>query len=335
MDNTEVVKLIRRLRSEARRKRKTNLIAAWSEKDRMGDEVVDSFVVIFRTSGCKWAKISGCSMCGYYNDTSPDIEGSVLLEQLGEAMKKYRGEKLVKIYTSGSFFDPNEIPVDVQDEILSAFPAERIIVESRPEFVRDDVAEAMAQRGNVMVALGLESASDETLLFRINKGFLVRHYVRAAETLNAHGVPVKSYVLLKPPFMTEAEAIDEAIMSVEFASRYSELVSVNPMNIQNNTLVEYLWKRGEYRPPWLWSVVEVLKRTYSVDADVVSYPTAGGTKRGAHNCGKCDERVVKAIYDFSLHQELKYLEALDCACRERWKKIVKYGPAFWDYTVES
>jgi radical SAM enzyme (TIGR01210 family) len=151
--------------------------------------------------------------------------------------------------------------------------------------------------------------------------------------LNEHNVPVKTYILLKPPFMTERQAIEEAIYSVEFASRYSEVVSVNPMNIQNYTLVEYLWRRGEYRAPWLWSVVEVLRRTAGLDVDVVSYPTAGGKVRGAHNCGKCDEGVLKAIENFSLHQDISYLENLDCQCKERWKKIVEFEDYLWDYSI--
>ncbi len=333
-EHIEVVKLIRDLRAQGERREKRGLIGAWSEKDRLSGEIVDSFVVIFRTQGCRWAKISGCSMCGYYNDTSPVVDENDLENQLQEALGKYRGEKVVKIYTSGSFLDDGEIPEGVQRKIIESFSqAERIIVESRPEFVKPKLR-MLKEYPNIMVALGLESANDETLLFRINKGFLVRHYVKAATLLKENGIPVKTYALLKPPFMTEAEAISEAIMTIEFASKYSEVISLNPMNIQRNTLVEYLWHRGEYRPPWLWSVVEVLKRTHHI-GEVVSYPTAGGTRRGAHNCGKCDEKVVRAIYDFSLHQDISYLEGLDCPCRERWEKVVKFAPLAWDYSVES
>ena len=333
--HNEIVQKIRELRRESRREEKKNLIGAWCEKDRLNGEIIDSFVIILRTPGCKWAKISGCSMCGYYNDTSPNIGEEELLNQIEEAKRKYRGEKLVKIYTSGSFLDDNEVPEIVQNKILKEFgEAERIIVETRPEFVTDKKLRALKEYGNIMVALGLESANDQTLLFRINKGFLVRHYVQAADKLKKWKIPVKSYVLLKPPFMTEGEAIQEAIESIKFASKYSEIVSLNPMNIQRNTLVEYLWKRGEYRAPWLWSVVEVLKRTYGL-GEIISYPTAAGTRRGAHNCGKCDEKVTKKIYEFSWHQDITYLENLNCECKERWEKIVKYGAYFWDYTIEK
>ncbi len=332
--HSDVVKLITQLRREGRRTERKNLIGAWTERDRLNGEVVDSFVIILRTSGCKWAKISGCSMCGYYNDTSPEISEDDLMNQIREAKSRYRGEKLVKIYTSGSFLDDNEVPARVQEEILREFSsAERVIVESRPEFVNKDKIEFLRGFGNVMVALGLESANDKTLIFRINKGFLVRHYVKAATRLNEAKIPVKTYILLKPPFMSEGEAILEAVKSIEFASQYSEQISLNPMNIQRNTLVEYLWSRGEYRPPWLWSVVEVLERTHGA-GEIVSYPTAGGTKRGAHNCGKCDDRVLKAIYEYSWHQDLSYLQDLDCKCRELWRRIVKYGPYLWDYSAE-
>ncbi len=330
----ELQRIIREIRKRARRREVKGLIAAWSEKDRFRGEIVDSFVIILRTRGCRWAYHSGCSMCGYFNDTNPRMRVEELLAQVEEAKEKYGGERVVKVFTSGSFLDDWEVPVEVQRKLYDEFSqAERIIVESRPEYVTYDKVLEIKERGNVMVALGLESANNETLEKRINKGFTVEDYVRAAELLNSHGVAVKTYILLKPPFMTERQAIEEAVESVKFASKYSEVVSVNPMNIQNYTLVEYLWRRGEYRAPWLWSVVEVLRRTADLPVDVVSYPTAGGKQRGAHNCGKCDEKVLKAIENFSLHQDKRYLESLDCPCRERWEKIVRYEDYLWDYSL--
>jgi len=329
----ELQRIIRDIRKRAKRKEKKGLIASWSEKDRFRGNVVDSFVIILRTRGCRWAYHSGCSMCGYFNDTNPKMKEVELLEQVEEAKRKYRREPVVKVFTSGSFLDDWEVPPTVQNALYDAFSqAERIIVESRPEYVTERKAKEIAGRGNIMVALGLESANNETLEKRINKGFTVEDYVRAAEILLAHKIPVKTYILLKPPFMSERDAVEEAIYSVEFASKYSEIISVNPMNIQNYTLVEYLWRRGEYRAPWLWSVVEVLRRTSHLGVDVVSYPTAGGKVRGAHNCGKCDEKVLKAIENFSLYQDEKYLENLECPCKDKWKKIMEYEPYLWDYS---
>jgi len=330
----DIQKFIRELRKRANRRDKRGLISAWSEKDRFQGKVVDSFVIILRTKGCRWAYHSGCSMCGYFNDTNPKMKEEDLLNQINEAFEKYKDEEVVKVFTSGSFLDDWEVPPNVQNALYEKFSsAKRIIVESRPEYVTREKTRELAEMGNIMVALGLESANNETLIKRINKGFKVEDYVKAAEILKEFDIPIKTYILLKPPFMTERQAIEEAIYSVRFASSYSEIISVNPMNIQNYTLVEYLWRRGEYRAPWLWSVVEVLKRTAQLDADVVSFPTAGGKARGAHNCGKCDEKVLKAIENFSLKQDIAYLENLDCPCKERWKKIVDYEDYLWDYSI--
>ncbi len=328
-----IAKIIKEIRERAERTNKRGLIGAWREKDRLNGKIVDSFVIIFRTRGCRWAQVSGCSMCGYYNDTSPDITNEDLVKQLESSLEKYNGEKLVKIYTSGSFLDDGEIPKKIQKKIIESYESsDRIIIESRPEFVNGKI-EFLKNYENIMVALGLESANDETLIYRINKGFRVKDYVNAAKILNENAIPVKTYILLKPPFMSEKMAIEESIYSINFASNYSEIISLNPMNIQRYTLVEYLWKRGEYRAPWLWSVVEILKRTHNLKNEIVSYPTAGGKIRGAHNCGKCDSEVLKAIYDFSLTQDIGKIENLNCECRERWMKIIEYEDFLWDYTV--
>ena len=334
MDIESLQRKIRELRRDAVRRDNRNLIGAWREKDRFNGRVVDAFVIILRTRGCRWAYHSGCSMCGYFNDTNPRIEKEDLKKQIESALEKYSGEPVVKVFTSGSFLDDWEVPSQIQEMLYRRFEdAKRIIVESRPEYVTPEKASLIAEYGNIMVALGLESANNETLLYRINKGFTVNDYIKAAEILKEYKVPVKTYVLLKPPFMSERQSIEEAVNTIIFASKYSEVISLNPMNIQNNTLVEYLWRRGEYRAPWLWSVVEVLKRTLHLNVEVVSFPTAGGKIRGAHNCGACDEKVLRGIVNYSLTQDVKHLENLDCSCKRKWEKIVEYEDYTWDYTL--
>ena len=69
------------------------------------------------------------------------------------------------------------------------------------------------------------------------------------------------------------------------------------------TLVEQLYAAGEYRPPWLWSVVDVIRQgreILSEDSLLLCHPSGGGSKRGPHNCGKCDHKFLEAISDFSL-----------------------------------
>jgi radical SAM enzyme (TIGR01210 family) len=301
-------------------------VGQWVEKDLLDGEIVDAFVMILRTGGCHWARKSGCSMCGYINDTAGHGAGDkALLHQFGEVMKKYSNERFVKIFTSGSFFNDDEIPKAVQDEILGelADKAEKIIIETRPEFVTKEHLDDLIGHNKIEVAMGLESATDFVLEHSINKGFRAADYQKAAEVLNEMNIPIKTYLLVKPPFLTEKEAIEDAVSSARFAAKYSKTISFNPVNVQRYTIVERLWRNGEFRPPWLWSVIEVLRQSSKLGKlRIMSSPTGGGTKRGAHNCGKCDNEVLRIIEEFSLSQDVTYMEDLDCECKEQWRDIL-------------
>jgi radical SAM enzyme (TIGR01210 family) len=237
-------------------------------------------------------------------------------------MKKHSTEKIIKIYNSGSFFDENEIARSLQDKILKILfeKAEKVVVETRPEFVDEERLNGIS---NLEIAIGLESANDFVLNNSINKGFLLKDYKRAAEILNKLGIPLRTYLLIKPPFLFERDAITDAVMSAKTAARHSQIISFNPVNIQKFTLVEKLYLNREYRPPWLWSVVEVLKQSSKLShVRLISAPTAGGTKKGAHNCGKCDSDILKNIEEFSHTQDRAFLDELQCDCMKDWQDIL-------------
>jgi radical SAM enzyme (TIGR01210 family) len=100
-------------------------------------------------------------------------------------------------------------------------------------------------------------------------------------------------------------------------------VSMNPCNVQRYTMVDELHYRGGYRPPWLWSVCDVLADTADVDAIVVSDPVGHGSDRGPHNCGDCDERVFNAIKDFDRRQDPSIFEQVSCECERTWEAVME------------
>lgn len=293
--------------------------AIWKEDDVVSGKRVQALAAVLRTSGCWWSRKKGCLMCGYNVASDLAIGQEALSSQLDELLVRYDGEEMVKIYTSGSFLDLNEIPVIIRDRIFAMFPGEpRILFESRPEFVTDENLSALPSH-RTEVALGLESSNDEVLRVCIRKGFASSDYVKAAERIRKRGMAVRTYLLLKPPFMTEAQAIKDTASSALFARSNSDTISINPVNVQAGTEVERLWRRGDYRPPWLWSLVEVLKAAKEgTDVRVFSSPSGAATPRGVHNCGKCDQDVLGAIKRFSFSQDPKELDGLDCACRSQW-----------------
>jgi hypothetical protein len=327
---------------------RTHATKVWEQDDRIDDTETKALVVILATRGCAWALHSGCSMCGYVNDSlmvkvSTDDFVTQFEGALGE---HYRGQEILKIYTSGSFLDPTEVHPAAQEAIVSRVPpaVKKVIVEAQAQFVTGEniqrvlgswkkwdagigsETDGAATQPQFEVAIGLESANDNVEKYSVNKDFRFPHFVEAARVAKETGIGLKTYILVKPPFLTEREAMLDAIDTARLASPHSKTISFNPCNVQRNTLVERLWRRKEYRPPWLWSVVEILK-----DASLVANPDAkagakrvqcdvvgGGSKRGAHNCGECDERVLNAIAKFSVTQDRTLLLPLTCECKTEW-----------------
>lgn len=298
------------------------LEAIWKEKDMASGRTVDAMVMIMRTNGCVWAKSGGCTMCGYKDASLTGVTEDDLMAQVDQAVSRYDGEPFVKIYTSGSFLDDNEIPPSVRERIFSEFKdAERILFESRPEFVTNDSVAMLPK--TVTIALGLESSDDDILKISINKGFTSGDSRRAGETIKNAGLMVRTYLLLKPPYLTESAAMDDAIASVKFADAFSDEISINPVNVQRGTLAERLWKKGDYRPPWVWSLIEVLKICApETRARLMSSPSGGGTQRGVHNCDECDRNALDAVEKYSFSQNVKDLD-VKCECINSWKRYME------------
>lgn len=302
-------------------------VACWNEPDVLPDnKKTDAFVVILRTKGCRWAKQSGCTMCGYFNDSACNgIDQECLLQQWQYALTQYNNQRILKVFTSGSFFDTEEISKAVSDSIVSTLPSSVKLfqVESRPEYVTSEIMTTVKnQTCDVLfqVGIGLESSNDLVRTYAINKGFSFKHYEVAANLLHKYSFLVKTYVLFKPLFLTEQEAITDAVTTIEDAEEYTDVFSVNPVTVQRRTLVEHLWKKNKYRPPWLWSIIQVLQQGRQhtkkrIQCDV----TGGGSWRGPHNCKHCDTKVLEQIKSFSQEQKLSIFKPMiECSCYSKW-----------------
>ncbi|MFO7967990.1 MAG: archaeosine biosynthesis radical SAM protein RaSEA [Archaeoglobaceae archaeon] len=299
-------------------------IAVWMEKERFRG-IKDCLTIILRTKGCHWNK---CLMCGYSQDADKRVAEENLQNQFDYALNKFEEDfDVVKIFTSGSFFDEREIPQDIREYIYQKVVdngVEKLSVESRPEFI---TANKLIGNGVVPeVGVGLETSNEFVRENCVNKGFTFEDFRIAASLLKEENALVKVYLLLKPPFLSEREAIEDTVRSALDVKEYADVVSVNPTNIPSRTYIEVLWKKRMYRPPWLWSMVEVVKRVREEGIEVIGDPVAGGKERGPHNCGKCDGQVSRAIRNFSLSQtidEIEELDELNCGCIHLWRKALE------------
>ncbi|WP_284010299.1 archaeosine biosynthesis radical SAM protein RaSEA [Haloarcula pelagica] len=306
----------------------------WIDEDNTPDGVYQSLTIILNTGGCRWARAGGCTMCGYVAES---VEGgSVAHEDLmaqidhcldHEAEEADEESGLIKIYTSGSFLDEREVPAETRKAIADTFSdRERIVVESLPDFVEHERVSDFVDAGlETDVAVGLETATDRVRHDCVNKYFDFADFEDACTAARDAGAGIKAYLLMKPPFLSEGEALDDMISSVRRCAGVEgcHTVSMNPCNVQRYTMVEELYHDGGYRPPWLWSVAEVLEATADEDVIVVSDPVGHGSDRGPHNCGECDDRVQRAIKDFDLRQDPTVFEQVECECEATWEAVLE------------
>lgn len=324
----------------------TEYIKCWSEEDVIDDRPCKALVVILKTRGCTWALAGGCTMCGYANDSAwSKVSEDQLVAQFERAWRRYDNEELVKIYTSGSFLDRFEVMPGAQKRILTIIGQKplKVAFESLPGFIVDGTFEPLAGINQKLeVGIGAESANLRVLKDSINKGHGFDTFPRAAAICKKHGVSVKAYLMCKPPFLKESDALVDATATIIAAAPHSQMVSLNPTNVQGNTIVDALYKKGSYRPPWLWTIVTALldgrtqaekndqasgrEGKFMLKSDVI----AAGQDRGAHNCGKCDEDVGGYLKKYKATQDKKWLAEclakVECKCRAEWKLTLELGP---------
>jgi len=223
-------------------------------------------VTIFLTNReCPWR----CLMCDLWRNTLEEtVPDGAITSQIREALAGFPEvvpeRAQLKLYNAGSFFDPRAIPPAEQGEIARlASPFGRTIVECHPAMVGDRCPRFRDLLGKPLeVALGLETAHPE-ILDRLNKRMTLDQFRRAAEFLRGHGIGVRVFILLRPPWLSEEEGVEWANRSLDFAFDCGATVcSIIPTRAGNGAM-DALAATGEFTPPRLSSLETVLEHGLS------------------------------------------------------------------------
>lgn len=212
-----------------------------------------------------------CLMCDLWQNTLEEtVPSGAIAAQIDAALAELPAAEVVKLYNSGSFFDPRAIPPgDLLDiaERLRRF--RHVIVECHPAFVGALVERFRdALDGTLEVALGLETIHPEALE-RLNKRMTLGSYADAASRLRAAGIAMRAFVLVQPPFLPATEAADWAARSAEFAFQHGAgAVSLLPVRTGNGAL-DTLAEQGEFTPPRLAVLEDAFDRTLALGRDRV------------------------------------------------------------------
>jgi len=303
-------------------------------------------MVILTAPGCAYARASGgCTNCGFPQlfGTGQPVSTDDYLAQVETALRRIpsgtQAPVEVDLYNSGSYFNPEEVPDAAQPAMLALAAARpevaSLLIETRPEYVTPARLQRSlaACRGKPLeIGIGLESANSDILSRRIHKGYTWEQFAAAAGLIAAAGAGLLVYVLLKPIHTGEREAIED---SVETARKIFALgrelkaptrVALEPCFVAPQTPLYRAFEQGQYRPPWLWSVVEVVSRVAPLGAVLVGLSDEGTNPRQAsHNCEHCTGFFRNALAVFNRTQDPTDLRALSCNCRQVWLTEVGGG----------
>ena len=332
---------------------------------------VDRVMIVLRSNGCQHYKTNGgCSMCAHLNGApltdkithqnyveqwNSVIDGSFV--ESAEKSFNLNDYPVVCVYNLGSLLNPEEISVETVKYIFSSLNeykgVKKVIIESRAEYVTEDILKAIREEydGVVEVGIGVESTN-----------FLIRELCHhkaiedtsiitdAVNALHKFNMKALAYVNFKPTFLTESEAIEDAIKtSVDCFKKFGfDAVSIEPTSLQENSLANYLYNLGLYRVPWLWSLRDIIHGIYNqmnvckldirlggyFDEEVLSGSQgAGFSERNeifphmtSSNCSYCTNDFVEAIKQFNMTYDVNDLDAVkQCDhCYKLWldtKKI--------------
>lgn len=307
-------------------------------------------MVWLATSGCSHVvEHGGCTMCDF---GCGDYSREETIDGLGRVLDRLDSAPLLHLAAPGSFLDDAEVPAETRDQMLAEVSTRGVValgIEARPEYIRVESLSTAVQSikaaggssfAELCIGTGVEAFDDSVARVCINKGSTraaalaaLKNIRRADAQFDGVDVLAEAHVLLRPPALTEAEAIDDATATIEwclaegFERAILMLCSAKPQSpLAMLAVTEAPSAPGaDYRPASLWSALEVLSRLpRSMRARVRVHGFASNTPIGLRptTCPACEQAVVAAIQHFNFTDSDEGLDAvrrLGCECRDRWE----------------
>lgn len=194
-----------------------------------------------------------CTMCDLWRNTlTESVRPGAIPMQIDFALRQFEPARVVKLYNSGSFFDPQAIPTEDYAAIADRIQHfERVIVECHPAFINERcLTFRNLLSGQLEIAIGLETAHPETLE-KLNKRMTLQQFSAAADFLRSHHIDLRVFILVQPPFMHPDQALHWAQRSIDFAFDCGATAATLIPTRGGNGAMEALAASGEFTSPRL------------------------------------------------------------------------------------
>lgn len=244
--------------------------------DILKKETVNRWTLMLPAAGCEYYKqTGGCTMCGFYRSNRkysfglryPSFAFETLYRIARAEADRFRPQELF-LYNGGSFFNPREIPDKFTRYLFQAVKdhptLDKVMVESRVEYIRPEkIEEALKilDGKQLMIGIGLESQSNHIRNRLIKKGLSLDHFKKTVMMISESGAQTLAYVFLKPLGLSEEDALEDAWRTIEYCHSLGiDEIEMSCAFIQTGTKMAEAYKKKEYAPPSLWTIVEIIRR---------------------------------------------------------------------------
>lgn len=281
----------------------------FNEKERsLGGELKEVSAILLTNRECPYS----CLMCDLWKHTTDETTAAgAIPEQINYALERLEAATHLKLFNSGSFFDPGAIPPEDYRkiaELSSSF--EQVLVESHTAFVGDSCLDfSRMLEGKLQVAIGLETVHPEVLP-RLNKGMSLEDFKRSVDFLQSHGISTRAFILLRPPFLIEAEALEWACRSIDFAFACGvDVCTVIPVRSGNGAL-DHLAAEGYFNEPSMRILEQALDYGIGLKKGLV-FADLWDLERFS-DCKHCFEARKERLQGVNLKQE--FVKPVSCSC---------------------
>ncbi len=222
------------------------------------DGVVEDVATIFLSNReCPFR----CLMCDLWKNTLDErTPEAAIPAQIDWALARLPRVRHVKLYNAGNFFDAQAVPVKDLPAIADRLAAlQTVIVECHPRLVGRRCIDFQAMlRPALQVAMGLETVNPDVLP-RLNKQMQLSDFGSAVRLLKGHDIGVRAFILLRPPFLDEAEGLHWAKCSIDYAFSVGVECCVLIPTRTGNGAMEQLRDGGQFYPPRLASLEQAVE----------------------------------------------------------------------------
>lgn len=302
----------------------------------------------FKTLGCNMKKAGSCWNCNYGVVDKCLITPRQYIASFSQQLEKVEGDVLV-LEALGSITDPREFDQEVLKKIIEIAIKKAkfrtILIETHvsqiPEELVKYIYEINQGKKDIGFEVGIEDMNPEHRKLINKLGVQNSKLQEVYDMLDKYGISLDINLIYGFPFMSEKERVEAVISSIKNISQNLPKadIALFLMSVKENTIMEYMKRKGFYTPANPWGLVEVTRRVLE-DEDIDNIVTFSwfGEKVDpyihedtCYTCNCCKEKIIEFFRNingtFNQSERKALLEKLlheantsDCMCYQKFKQ---------------